>query len=111
MPKTKTKTKTPARKPFAADVERQREAAILRRSRALQKRVVDLSRAVTRAVRQADGARLTAARELCADTGFGVFGVDEVKQAQLAVEIMRDTINKLEARITELEHAAVAAGV
>jgi len=89
MATKRAKTKAPKAKPFAADVERKREVQILTRSRNLQRRAVKLSRDVTRAVRQADAARLTAARELCADTGYAVFGVAEWDAMTKTIESLR----------------------
>lgn len=105
MPKKPTKRRTMGEKVTAVEVEVRREQQTLRRLRDQQKRIVSLSRELRRAVRTADGARLEAARELCADTGFAVFGIVEIEIRERQLEEARARVDELTLRVQELTAA------
>lgn len=98
MPKKTVKHKTVRENLTKVEIEARREAAALRRLKAQQRRIVTLSRDLRRAVRAADGARLDAARELCADTGYAVFGIAEVEDAQRKAALTDEAVAQLDAR-------------
>jgi small ligand-binding sensory domain FIST len=104
------------RKLVGADVDNielnnRREQQQLRRLRDQQRRITDLSRALRRATRQADVARLDAARELCAETGYGVFGLEEWDKLNAAVDELEREVREYRDERTVREEAAAAATV
>jgi ATP:corrinoid adenosyltransferase len=109
MPKKSVKRPNLKQQMTSAEVEARHEEQTLRRLKSMHRRIVALSRDVKRAVRAADAARLDAARELCADTGFAVFLIDEVAATQRTVYERDDTIDALRKRIAELEPEPAAA--
>jgi hypothetical protein len=98
-PTRKTKTDV---KVSMTEMAKQRELQTLHRINRLHQRIVAVSRDVRRSVRRADVARLDAARELCADTGFGVFGISEVDTMQRQVEALRAANSTLMGEVAEL---------
>jgi hypothetical protein len=105
MRKKPAKHKSHGERRTAAEVEATREAATLRRLRNQQRRITDLSRALRRAVLLADVARLRTARELCADTGWGVFDVDHIAARERQLEDAIAKTVSLEATVRNLEQA------
>src|SRR5947207_860532 len=71
-----------------ARVERERaaELATLRRLKGQQVRIVEVSRAVTRAVRRADLARIDVARELVQGTEWGIYDRDGIRTVHADAE-------------------------
>jgi hypothetical protein len=110
MSKKSAKRPNLKQKLTSVEVEARHEEQTLRRLKSMHRRIVALSRDVKRAVRAADVARLDAAQELCAETGFAVFLIDEVGKTQRMVYERDDMIDALRKRIAELEPEP-AAGV
>lgn len=103
MSKKPAKHKPTREKVVSVEAEARHEQQQLRRLRNLHRSIRDLSRSLVRAVRTADGARLNAARELCEQTGWGVFDVAEFDHTVRAVETLRVTTKQQAERIAELE--------
>lgn len=94
-----------------AEVNAQREVATLARLKRQQQRITDLARQLTRAVRRADVARLAAARELCADTGWDVFDAGQVAADQRQLEYVTHQLKAAIEEADALKPAAAAATV
>jgi hypothetical protein len=108
MAKTKNTTKGQSIRMGSVEAKNRRDAQELRRLRYQQRRIVDLSRALSRATRAADKARLDAARELCTDTGWGVFGIVEWAAREREIRQLRYQLGVcLEERTAREEAAAV----
>lgn len=90
MAKKTTKHKSIRERVTATEVAARQEAAQIRRLRDQQRRITDLSRALTRAVKTADVARLNAARALCEDTGYVVYGVEQIDAITKSNESLRE---------------------
>lgn len=105
MAKKTAKIRNVRQRVSSVEAEAAHVEASLRRMDRQQKRIVTLARHVKRAVRTADAARLDAARELCADTGFAVFLIDEVGATQRKVYEQQDMLDALRKRVEELEAA------
>jgi len=111
MSKKRTKPKGTAAKLSAVEAENRREIIQLRRLRDQQRRIVELSRKLTAALRRADGARLNAARELCEDTGWDVCDVAEVESDRRLVEQLRERNKELLVTLTDAQSQFAAATV
>lgn len=111
MKKRPTKAQTIASKLSAAETEALKQQQLLRRLRNQQRAITSLARELTRAVKRADLARLLVARELCVDTGWGVFEIREVKQRAENAERAAENANQLLLRIEELQNEREAAHV
>ena len=93
-----------------ARVERERaaELATLRRLKGQQLRIVAVSRAVTRAVRRADLARIDVARELVQGTEWGIYGRSEILDLKRDGEERQEMLVRQAATIGDYQETVVA---